>query len=786
MKKLFAICFLLCSQSCIHAQTPFKVKNTVPAKAIFFPLSDVRLLPGLFKDAMDEDVKYLLSLDPDRFLHRFRTNAGLNPKAPIYGGWESRGVSGHSLGHYLSACSMMFAASDDIRFKIKVDYIVNELDECQRARKTGYVGAIPGEDSLWDQVAAGDIRSQGFDLNGAWVPWYTLHKMLAGLVDAYQYEGNTKALQIATKFCDWIDVKFKNLSEDQFQQMLECEQGGMNEALANVYALTGNKKYLALSYRFDHKKILDPLADDEDILPGKHANTQIPKVIGTARQYELTGNKKNEATAVNFWNMVTVHHSYVTGGNSDFEHFSKPDELSDHLNDNTTETCNSYNMLKLTRQLFELKPDAHYMDYYERTLYNHILGSIDPDDGMTTYYVPLVAGGEKTYSTPTESFWCCTGTGMENHVKYGESIYARGSDGSLYVNLFIPSTLTWKERNLQIKMETSFPNSNDVILKIVQGAPHRKGNSKGENFPIYIRYPSWAKEGLTVAINDKPLIIKKNPGSYYTIERVWKAGDKISIGMKLYVHAESMPNNKNRIALLYGPIVLSGELGKEKPAQQNIPVFVSNDADVSDLVKPVANSNTIMFQTSATSAARPVSLIPFYEMHYQHYIVYWDKFTTAGWNEKKKEYEAELKRQEEIKAMTVDMLRVGEMQPERDHNFKGEKTNTGKAFGRRWRDANEGGWFSFTLNTKGYKNLQLVDTYWGSDNGNRNFDILIDDVKIASQKLQAEKPNEFFDVYYDIPESLLEGKQEITVRLQAMPGSTLGGLFDCRLLKKGD
>ncbi len=777
MKKFFPICLLLLySLSGVQAQFLSKVKNAVPAKANFFPVSNVRLLPGPFKDAMDEDAKYLLSLDPDCFLHRFRTNAGLHPKAPIYGGWESRGVSGHSLGHYLSACSMMYAASGDVRFKIKVDYIVDELDECQRARKTGYVGAIPREDSIWNEVAAGDIRSQGFDLNGGWVPWYTLHKMLAGLVDAYRYEGNKKALSVAIKFCDWIDVKFKNLTEDQFQKMLDCEHGGMNEALANVYALTGNKKYLALSYCFDHHKILDPLADDQDILPGKHANTQIPKVIGAARQYELTGNLKNEATAVNFWNIVTAHHSYVTGGNSDFEHFSKPDELSDHLNDNTTETCNSYNMLKLTRQLFEQKPDAHYMDYYERTLYNHILGSINPGDGMTTYYVPLVAGGEKTYGTPTESFWCCTGTGMENHVKYGESIYAKGSDGSLYVNLFIPSTLTWKEKNLQIKMETDLPNSNNVVLKI-------KGNGKPTSFPIHIRYPHWANDGLTVTLNDTPLVIKKNPEGYYTIDKVWTTGDKIGITMKMEVHTEAMPDNKTRVAFLYGPIVLSGELGKEKPAQQNIPVLISNEDNISGLLKQVPNTNSIVFQTSATNGDEKVSLIPFYEMHHQHYIVYWDKFTTEGWNEKKKEYEAEIKRQEEMKARTVDMLRIGEMQPERDHNFKGEKTNTGEAFGRKWRDANDGGWFSFTLDTKGNTNLQLVCSYWGSDGGNRNFEILVDDVKIASQKLQSEKPNNFFDVSYDIPQKLLEGKQPVTIKLQALPGMTAGGLFGCSLLK---
>ncbi|MEO8416809.1 MAG: beta-L-arabinofuranosidase domain-containing protein [Ginsengibacter sp.] len=777
MKKILVIYCLFCFHFRTDAQSAFKIKDAVPVKARFFPLNDVRLLPGPFKDAMNEDAKYLLFLEPDRFLHRFRTQAGLKPKAPIYGGWESEGVSGHTLGHYLSACSMMYAASGDNLFKKKVDYIVDQLDECQRARKTGYVGAIPREDSIWDEVATGDIRSQGFDLNGGWVPWYTIHKLLAGLVDAYRYAGNKKALGIATKFGNWIDVKFKNLTEEQFQKMLDCEQGGMNEALANIYALTGNKKYLVLSYRFDHHRILDPLAEDEDILAGKHANTQIPKVIGTARQYELTGNQKNEATAVNFWNMVTAHHSYVTGGNSNYEHFDKPGELSNLLSDNTTETCNSYNMLKLTRHLFALNPEAHYMDYYERTLYNHILGSINPDDGMTTYYVPLIAGGQKTYSTPTNSFWCCTGTGMENHVKYGESIYAEGQDRGLYINLFIPSKLKWKEKNLQIILDTKFPNVDDVAISI-------SGNGKASKFPIYVRYPYWATEGITVTVNEEPVKINTNAEGYYTIERIWKPGDKIHITMAMKIHTEAMPDNKNRIALLYGPIVLAGELGKERPEQQDIPVFVLNDEQVSDLVKPAGSDNILLFETASTNNKETILMKPFYELHHQHYIVYWDKFTTEGWNKKKKEYEAELKRQEEIKARTVDMVRIGEMQPERDHNFKGEKTNTGEAFGRKWRDASGGGGFSFTLDTKGNNDLQLACTYWGSDNGNRNFEILIDNVKIATQKLASEKPNEFFDMMYDIPGNLLQNKKMITVRFQALPGSMAGGLFGCALLKK--
>lgn len=500
-------------------------------------------------------------------------------------------------------------------------------------------------------------------------------------------------------------------------------------------------------------------------------------MIGASRLYESTGQDKDSTIASFFWNTVIKHHTYVNGGNSNYEYFHTADSLSRQLSANTTETCNTYNMLKLTRHLFSWNPSAQWEDYYERALYNHILASKNHSNGMMCYYVPLLAGSKKVFGTPVSSFWCCTGTGMENHVKYGESIYAKCEDGSLYINLFIPSKLNWKERNLQIVLETTFPKSDKVVLKI-------GGSGNPAKFPINIRYPYWATNGITVSVNENPVIVKKDSEGYYTLQRIWKPGDKINIIMPMKIHAEGMLDNKNRIALLYGPIVLSGELGKEKPEQQNIPVFVSDDADASELIKPVSNTDTIMFQTSGTNNNESFSLIPFYEMHHQHYTVYWDKFTSAGWNEKKKEYETELKRQEDIKARTVDMIRIGEMQSERNHNFKGKKTNTGEAFGRKWRDASVDGWFSFTLDTKHSKDLQLVCTYWGSDNGNRSFIILIDDVKIASQKLESEKPNQFFDVYYDIPDNLVEGKQQITVKFQAQPCKMASGLFGCSLLKK--
>lgn len=754
------------------AQQKDIVTAVVQSKAVPYPLQYVRLLESPFKNAMQKDADWLLSLKPDRLLSRFRLNAGLKAKDSIYGGWERMGVSGHSLGHYLTACSMMYAASGDARFKEKTDYIINELAECQAARKTGYVGGIPNEDKIFDQVASGDIRSQGFDLNGGWVPWYTTHKVLAGVIDAFYYTGNEKAKEIAVKFSNWIDTKFSNLSESQFQKMLDCEHGGMNESLVNLYAITGDKKYLALSYRFNHKKILDPLSQGQDILPGKHANTQIPKIIGASRQYELTGNEKEKNISNFFWKQVVDHHTYVIGGNSDHEHFGDADKLSGRLSTNTTETCNSYNMLKLTRHLFSLNPSATFMDYYERTLYNHILASINPDNGMTCYYVPLVSGAEKKYGTPEESFWCCTGTGMESHVKYGESIYYAGRDKSLFINLFIPSVLD-VPKGLSVKMETEYPEKQSIRISVVR--------SVGAAFPVHIRYPEWAVMGAFIKINGQNINLIEKPGSYITLKRQWKRGDIININYPMALHAEAMPDNTNRIALLYGPLVLSGALGKEQIDPADLPVFVGKKEDVKKWVQPSKN-NSLSFAAFAENKNKNVLLIPFYRMHHQRYVVYWDVFSKEQWQQKRKEYEKELKRVAEIKKRTVDEIRIGEMQSERDHNLQGKNTEAGEAFGRKWRHASDNGWFSFDMAITNAFPLQLMCTYWGGDKG-REFEIWIEGGKLATQKLSGEKPDQFMDVYYPVPAHLVKGKSKINIRFQALPGNTAGGLFGCRILK---
>lgn len=752
-----------------------KVKPVVALESYAFNLKDVRLLESPFKRAADADAQYLLSLEPDRFLYRFYENAGLPTKGAIYGGWESRGVSGHSLGHYISACALQYAATGDIRFKQKTDYIIKQLAVCQERRKTGYVGGIPGEDTIWKQVAAGDIRSQGFDLNGGWVPWYTEHKVLAGIIDAYLYTDNEQAKAVAIKFCDWVIATIKNLSDEQMEKMLACEHGGMNEALVNVYAITGEKTYLDAANRFYHHRILDPLSNSKDELSGKHANTQIPKVIGCARIYEESENERDKTIADFFWQTVTSNHSYVIGGNSLNEQFGDPNKLNDRLDGNTTETCNTYNMLKLSRHLFAWNSLAKYNDYYERALYNHILASQNPDDGMMCYYVPLKMAGEKVFSTPYESFWCCVGTGMENHVKYGENIYARGKNGGLYVNLFIPSVLNWKEKGVTVTQQTAFPKSDTVSLTIQTKKP--------QSFPVLIRYPEWARNGVQVFVNGKEQAITKGADGYIAVSKKWNNNDVVKMVAKMSLYTEAMPDNKNRIAILYGPIVLSGELGKNlKEPVLGSPVLVTDAASLLSKVKPV-NGQPLVFQTSGIGQPFDVTLQPFYQTYNQHYSVYWDLFTQKDWEQKKIAYEAEKKRLKDIEDRTMDNLRIGEMQPERDHNLKGEKTSAGEFGNRKWRHAEGGGWFSFDMKVSPGAANTFIATYWGSDAGNREFDIYANDVKIGTQVLNRNVPNKFFDVEYTVPESVIKQNALVTIRFQAHEGKTAGGVYGCRMVK---
>ena len=719
---------------------------------------------------MDLDAKYLVSLDPEKLLSRFYKNAGLKVTEPPYGGWESEGVSGHIMGHYLSACAMMYASTGDNRFLDRTNYLITQLAACQKARKTGYVGAIPDEDKIFKQISDGDIRTTGFDLNGGWVPLYTLHKVFAGILDAYTYTKNPQAKEMAVKLGDWLFKTFNHLSEVQMQKVLACEQGGIKESIVNLYAITNDRKYLALAHKFDDEAVTDPLSQMKDQLSGLHANTQIPKIIGAVREYEFTGNRKDSTVASFFWDAVTKDHSYVTGGNSDGEHFDKPGKISGHLSDATTETCNTYNMLKLTQHLFTLNPSVAYADFYERALYNHILASQNSESGAVCYYLSLRQGTNKSYQSKYDSFTCCVGSGMENHAKYGEGIYYHNSNG-LYVNLFIPSVLQWKEKGITLTQKTRFPESDTIRLHVKAAKPVETS--------FFIRYPGWAKAGITIKVNGKPWKFSNVPDSYVEVKRKWKDNDVVELVLPMQLYASPTPDDKEKIAIKYGPIVMAGLLSKDKTEQ--VPVMLAGNLPAESWIKATTDSLSPSFKTIGVGKPYDVELVPFYKINNERYAVYWDVFNRQQWKEEQTSYENHLKELADVEKRTIDVMALGEMQPERDHNFKGEKTSTWHYLDRNYRAADTGGWFSFDVKVSPDKPVALLCTYWGSDE-DRVFEISVDGKLIKREKLTGKQPGRFYNEAYAIPQSLTKDKEMVNVKFSAVGGKNSGAVYGCKII----
>jgi uncharacterized protein len=765
-----------------------KVAPVAELKASPFDLGDVRLLDGPFKTAMELNARYLLSLEPDRLLADFRKNAGLDPKASAYGGWEAEGVAGHSLGHYLTAIAQQYRATRDPRFLERVNYIVAELAECQAKDRGGYVAAIPGGKAIFDGLKARGGAMQG------WVPWYTMHKLLAGLRDAYLLCDNQQAKVVLIRLADWTHSATQELTDAEMETMLGMEHGGMPEVLGDVYAVTGDPKYLVLARRFCHRFVMDPLARGDDRLTGLHANTQIPKITGAARLYELTGEDYFASVARNFWSFVVTNRSYVIGGNSDSEHFFPPEETGRHLSSATCETCNTYNMLKLTEHVFAWQPSAFWMDYYERALYNQILASQDPRTGMFTYFIPLKPGHFKTYSNPTNSFWCCVGTGMENHTKYGAAIYAH-STGTLWVNLFIPSEVNWRDQGVTVRQETSFPESDTTRLTISCKQPLK--------FALRVRAPFWLAAPVLARVNGQevPVHVEKDFGSsgYFALDREWRDGDRLELRLPMALRTEFLSHTTNQVAILYGPALLAAELGTEGLDGLNLyqdnhnenlyrnlpapvtPVYVAGGGDLIKNIEAVP-AKPLNFRTRHLVQPRDVTLIPFWKMHHQRYAVYLQSFTPDGWTRYRAEMAAAEERKRAFEARIVDDVQPGEQQSEVDHAFKGEKTSSGGS-DPKWRDARDGGWFEYTLLALPGRPFELSVTYWGSDSGGREFDILVEGQKVGTEKLEGRHPQELFKQSYVVTGAMTEGKSRVVVRFQAHPGKMAGGVFGLRLLR---
>ena len=755
------------------------------------PLSAVRLTGGPLKRAQDLDATYLLALEPDRMLSFYRTRAGLPSKAEPYGGWDGAGrqLTGHIAGHYLSAVSYMWAATGDPRFRQRADYIVDELKTVQDAHRNGYLGAIMDGEKAFNEVANGNIRSSGFDLNGLWSPWYTLHKTYAGLRDAYRFTGNRKALDVEIRYAEWAASILSKLNDAQTQKMLNTEFGGMNEVLADLYADTGDRRWLDLSYHFEYRTVVDPWKRHEDDLDGLHGNATIPKAIGSLVRFVYTGDLNDGFASAFFWDRVVHHHTFATGGHGKDEYFREADRLSSIVDGRTAESCNVYNMLKLTRELFALRPDEEYAAFEERALFNHVLGSIDPEDGSTCYMVPVGQGVRREYQDMLPegnrqgSFTCCVGTGMENHALHGFGLYY-SSPQKLWVNVYAPSTAEWAAEGVKLTLDTSFPEGDTAKMALTVATP--------KTFTVALRRPAWAGDGFAVRINGQAVSTAAVPGSYVELTRAWKSGDTIELAMPKTLHLEPLANDPRRAAIMWGPLVMAGDLGPEPPrgggrggqapVNVDIPVIVSPSRNPADWLKPVAGKPGT-FRTDGVGKSHDVDLVPFYRLHRRVYMAYFDIYTPADWGKKSAEVAAERERQRQLEAATIAYLQTGEMQPERDFNQQGENTTIVRVNQRTGRTGR--GWFSFDMPVESAHQNVLVVTYHGDSRRPRTFDILIDGQPLAQERLDPSSENRFFDREYELPLAAIpQGKPKVTIRFQATGGNDIAAVFGMRMVRR--
>lgn len=625
---LIIACSTLSAQSLYPGQAAdrLSVANSIETRAEAFELKDIRLLPSRFRENLQRDSAWMMSIGVNRLLHSFRTTTGVwSGREGGYmtvkklGGWESLDceLRGHTTGHILSASALMYAATGSDCFKAKGDSLVNGLAEVQKAYGNGYLSAFPE-----------GLINRNMQGKSVWAPWYTLHKILAGLIDQYLYAGNALALEVAENMAGWAYGKLNSLDDGTRRLMLRNEFGGMPEAFWNLYSISGNEQHRFLAEWFYHNDVIDPLKAGKEDFGTKHTNTFIPKVLAEARKYELTGSQESRSAADFFWHEMIDHHTFAPGCSSDKEHFFAPEKFSKHISGYTGETCCTYNMLKLSRHLFCWNTSAEVADYYEQALYNQILGQQDPQTGMVCYFLPLKSGSHKVYSTPENSFWCCIGSGFESHAKYAESIYYHKAD-SLYVTLMIPSVLSWKDKGITITQKTAFPEEDKTSLHI--------SAEKTVKATVLLRYPSWSGKP-EVRLNGRKLAVKEKKGEFVSITGKWKDGDIIEVRYPMSLRLSYAPDDSSLAAVFYGPVLLAGRLGTDgfigkqpdsDPSLYNdyytydyhIPDGLDTQLDVD-----TDNLNGAFIKTGPLEFATPSGdrLSPLYDIHRERYVVYWN------------------------------------------------------------------------------------------------------------------------------------------------------------------
>ena len=769
-----------------------------------FPLGDVTLLDGPLKKARDLNIKTLLQYDCDRLLAPYRKEAGLEPKAPTYPNWD--GLDGHVGGHYLTAMAMN-AATGNEECRRRMEYMISELQECADANVRnhpewgrGYVGGMPNSENIWSTFKKGDFNIYF----GSWAPFYNLHKMYAGLRDAWLYCDNEQAKRLFLGFCDWAIDLTADLSDEQMERMLSNEHGGMNEVLADAYAITGDKKYLDVARRFSHRRLLTPMSQRFDCLDNMHANTQVPKVVGFERISELSGDETYHDASAYFWDIVTGERSIAFGGNSRREHFPSKEACTDFINDiDGPESCNTNNMLKLTEDLHRRNPEARFADYYELATFNHILSSQHPEHGGYVYFTPARPRHYRNYSAPNEAMWCCVGTGMENHGKYGQFIYTHVGD-ALYVNLFAASELNWKEKGIVLRQETGFPYAETSRITIVQ-TPKFSKKEGGVGFPLLVRYPGWVKPGqFSVKVNGQPVNIISGPSSYVSIDRKWKAGDVVDITFPMHNSIKYLPNVPQYIALMHGPILLGMKTctedlahliaddsrfgqyasGKKLPVNE-APILINNDINaIADQLQPI-EGKPLHFNLS-TRMENPIrnEVMPFFEIHDSRYMIYWLALSENSYRNYLNDLARQEQERQDLEARTVDKVQPGEQQPETDHRMETDNSYVGNSNDVFFRDARDGHYFSYLMQTNGRTDLSLRLKYWGvGEWKSHEFDILIDDVLVKEVNNTGKyRISEFKYETYPIPAELLQGKQQVRVKFVAKPRKQIGEIYEVRLV----
>lgn len=789
-RKLGIIICLIIGLGSVQAQE--KLYNNT------FPISDVTLLEGPLKHARDLNLKVLLQYDVDRLLAPYRKVAGLPDKAESYPNWD--GLDGHIAGHYLSAMAINYAATGNKECRERMEYMLRELRECLEANVInnaewgiGYIGGFPNSAAIWSAFKRGDFSIY----LSAWAPFYNLHKMYAGLRDAWLYGDSDEAKALFLQFCDWGIGITSALNDEQMQTMLNMEHGGMNEIFADAYQITGNEKYLEAARRYSHKLFLEPLSKGIDNLDNWHANTQIPKLIGFTRIAELSGDKAYEEAGRFSWETIVQNRTLAFGGNSRREHFSGVASSGDYINDvDGPETCNSYNMLKLTEDLFRMQPSAQYADYYERTLFNHILSTQHPEHGGYVYFTTARPRHYRVYSTPNNAMWCCVGTGMENHSKYNQFIYTHAGD-TLFLNLFITSELNWRDKKVRIRQETNFPYEEGAKLTITEGSSH---------FPLMVRYPGWVQEGaLKISVNETEIDYTTLPSSYICIDRKWEKGDVIKMELPMHNRVEQLPHLKNYIAFMHGPILLGAKTGNDDlrglladdgrwaqypggkmlPVDQ-APILVEDDIEhIADKLIPIKDQPLRFKLNVEMENPMDVTLEPFAKIHDARYMIYWLALTDDEYSAHKDSLTAIENEKIAIENRTIDFVATGEQQPETDHDMQTALSSSGNSNNQFYRDASSDGYFSYEMKTNSESNLCLMVRYWGAEWGGRKFEIFIEDEKLLTEENTGRwNQSRFFDVEYDIPDRMVKGKDKIRVRFQSLPGNTVGAVYFIRLLRQ--